>query len=79
MLHKCDSSKGPFKCVLCNGKKAGSNIRAGLTNSTLSQKGTGNSDVEGQRSAIINPLKRLCHGSPGLKIIEVVLKGIGSI
>ena len=49
MLHKCDSSKGLFKCVLCNGKKAGSNIKAGLTNSTLSQKGTGNSDVEDQR------------------------------
>ena len=23
-------SKGPFKCVLCNRKRAGSNIRAGL-------------------------------------------------
>ena len=44
MLHKCDSSKGPFKRVLRDRKRARSNIRAGLTNSTLSQRETRNSE-----------------------------------
>ena len=49
MLHKCDSSKGRFKRVLRNHKRAGSNIRAGLTNSTLSQRRTRNSGIKNQQ------------------------------
>ena len=49
MLHKCDSSKGPCKRVLRNRKRAGSNIRAGLTNSTLSQRETRNSSINDQQ------------------------------
>ena len=49
MLHKCDNSKGPFKRVLRNRKRAGSNIRTGLTNSTLSERETVNSSIKDQQ------------------------------
>ena len=49
MLQKCDSSKGPFKRVLRDSKRAGSNRRAGLTNSTLSQRRTRNSGIKNQQ------------------------------
>ena len=49
MLQKCDSSKGPFKCVRHDSKRAGSNIRAGLTNSTLSQRRTRNSGIKNEQ------------------------------
>ena len=49
MLQKCYSSKGPCKRVLPNRKRAGSNIRAGLTNSTLSQRETRNRGIKNQQ------------------------------
>ena len=52
IVHKCDSSKGSFKRVLCNCKRAGGNIRAGLTNSTLPLRETGNCSMKDQQSDI---------------------------
>ena len=49
----CDSNKGPFKRLHCKRKRAGSNRRAGFTNTTLSQRETRNSGMEDQESGII--------------------------
>ena len=50
--HKCDSSKGSFKRFLSNCKRAGSNIRAGLPNSTLSHREPDGNRMEDQQSDI---------------------------
>ena len=53
MSYKCDSKKSPSKGLLYKLKREGSNIRSGLTNTTLSQRQIGNSGMEDQQSDII--------------------------
>ena len=52
-LLKSDSSKGQLKHLHCKVKRAGSSIRSGLTNNTLSQRETANSGMEDQQPDVI--------------------------